>query len=70
MGSSFAYVLASGIFRMRERPVLIGGLLIVAGYVEAALRRAPRHADAGFRRELRRWQWARLRGLLRGRGPR
>lgn len=70
MGSSFPYVLASGVFRMREKPYVLGGLLIVAGYLQAALRRAPRYADSAFRTELRRWQAQRLRGLLPGRGGR
>jgi len=70
MGSCFPYVLASGIFRMREKPYAIGGLLIVAGYLAAALRGEPRYADLPFRRELHRWQYARLRGLLRGAGVR
>jgi glycosyltransferase involved in cell wall biosynthesis len=70
MGSSFAYVVASGIFRMREEPRILGGLMIIAGYLGAALRRAPRYGDEAFRRELRRWQTARLRALLRGGGTR
>ncbi len=70
MGSSFPYVLASGVFRMRERPYVIGGLLIVAGYLVAALRHERRYGDLRFRRELRRWQHARLKNLLFGRGAR
>ncbi len=70
MGSAFLYVLASGLFRMREKPYLIGGALIVAGYLKAALRREPRFDDGRFRDELRRWQFRRLRGLLRGEGAR
>lgn len=70
MGSAFPYVLASGIFRMREKPYVIGGLLIVAGYLDAAIRRAPRYEHPGFRRSLRRWQYGRLSGLLAGRGAR
>jgi cellulose synthase/poly-beta-1,6-N-acetylglucosamine synthase-like glycosyltransferase len=69
MGSTFPYVLASGIFRMREKPYGIGGLLIIAGYVMAALRREGRYDDRAFRLELRRWQYRRLAGLLQGRGP-
>jgi len=60
MGSAFPYVLASGVFRMREHPYVIGGLLIVAGYLLAALLRLPRYPDDRFRRELRRWQYGRL----------
>jgi cellulose synthase/poly-beta-1,6-N-acetylglucosamine synthase-like glycosyltransferase len=70
MGSSFPYVAASGVFRMHEEPRVIGGLLIIAGYLAAALRRHPRYGDREFRRELRRWQRARLRALLRGAGAR
>jgi cellulose synthase/poly-beta-1,6-N-acetylglucosamine synthase-like glycosyltransferase len=70
MGSSFPYVLASGLFRMREKPYVIGGLLIAAGYLQAALRGEPRYDDPAFRAELRRWQQRRLLGVLRGRGAR
>jgi cellulose synthase/poly-beta-1,6-N-acetylglucosamine synthase-like glycosyltransferase len=70
MGSAFPYLLASGALRMREKPYVLGGLLIVAGYLQAALRREPRYEDAAFRRDLRRWQYGRLAGLLAGRGIR
>lgn len=69
MGSWFPYVLASGVFRMREKPYGIGGLLIPLGYLLAALRRAPRYEDATFRTGLRRWQRERLARVLRGHGP-
>lgn len=67
MGSWFPYVLASGLFRMREKPYVVGGLLIVAGYLQAALQGAPRYGDDAFRADLRRWQGRRLRALLGGR---
>lgn len=70
MGSTFAYVLASGLFRMRDRPWIVGGLLIVAGYVGAWLRRRPRYADPVFREDLQAWQRRRLRDVVRGRGVR
>jgi len=70
MGSSLPYVVASGLFRMREKPYGIGGLLIIAGYLRAALARDARYGDPEFRRELRRWQHGRLLGLLAGGGPR
>jgi poly-beta-1,6-N-acetyl-D-glucosamine synthase len=66
MGTHPLYIVASGINRMRERPYILGGLLIVAGYVEAMVRRAPRYGDPEFRRHLHRWQLARL-GLRRRR---
>ena len=67
MGSSFPYVAASGLFRMREKPYGIGGMLIVVGYLQAWLRRERRYEDLDFRRELRRWQRARLLRLRAGR---
>ncbi len=70
MGSAFPYVVASGVFRMRERPRVLGGLLIIAGYLWAAIRRVPRYEDQEFRRELHRWQYARLAGLWRSRSAR
>lgn len=60
MGSSPAYVLASGLFRMSERPYIVGGLLIVAGYLLAALQHKPRYEDPDFRANLREWQSQRL----------
>ena len=48
MGSSFPYVLASGLFRMREKPYVVGGLLIVLGFILAALRGDRRYDDPAF----------------------
>ena len=70
MGSAFPYVVASGAFRMREKPYVVGGALIVAGYLRAALQGEPRFDDPMFRKGLRRWQYERLFGVLRGQGPR
>lgn len=70
MGSAFPYVVASGVFRMREKPYVVGGALIVAGYLRAALQGEPRFDDQVFRTGLQRWQYERLFGVLRGQGPR
>jgi glycosyltransferase involved in cell wall biosynthesis len=50
-----------------ERPPLIGGLVLLAGFVWARLRRLPQIDDPAAREELRSEQRARLGGLLRGR---
>lgn len=63
MGYHPLYAVASGLFRMHERPYVIGGLIIVASYFWAALRREPRFDDEDFVRSLRRWQLAQLRRL-------
>lgn len=63
MGYHPLYAIASGLFRMHERPYVIGGLIIVASYLYAALCREPQFADEDFIRALRRWQWQQLRML-------
>ena len=60
MGTHPLYILASGVFRMRERPYLVGGTLIVAGYLLAWLKGVPRYDDLDFRKDLRHWQMQRL----------
>ncbi len=70
MGSSWPYVVASGAFRMREKPYVLGGLAIVAGYLMAAREGAPRLEDLDFRRDLRKWQRERLLGVVKGKGAR
>ena len=39
--------------RALERPRLIGGALILVGYLQAALRGSERYDEPGFRRSLR-----------------
>lgn len=63
MGSAWYYVLAVALYRMAERPYVLGGLGILTGYVRALLSGAPRYADPAFRRFLRRYERA---ALLRG----
>jgi glycosyltransferase involved in cell wall biosynthesis len=64
MGTHPLYALAITGYRVLERPFVIGGLLIFAGYVGGFLKRKPRYEDLQFRRHLRRWQLRRL-GLIR-----
>ena len=60
MGTHPLYILASGVFRMRERPYVLGGLCIIAGYIRAWWTATPRYDDLAFRRQLREWQLRRL----------
>lgn len=66
MGYHPLYATASGLFRMREKPYIVGGLLMIAGYFWNAVKRTPRYNDLEFRRELRQWQMQRLRSLFGG----
>ena len=63
MGYHPLYAIASGLFRMHERPYLIGGLTIIVGYVYAAMRGEAQFDDKQFVRDLRRWQLQRLKSL-------
>jgi poly-beta-1,6-N-acetyl-D-glucosamine synthase len=65
MGYHPLYAIASGVFRMHERPWIVGGLITIAAYFFAALRGEPRIPDAHFREHLQRWQLAELRALPR-----
>jgi biofilm PGA synthesis N-glycosyltransferase PgaC len=58
MGSSPIFVLASAIFRIQFRPILIGSLAMLWGYLKAALVGEEQFPNADFRRELRRYQWS------------
>ncbi len=62
MGYHPLYAIASGIFRMAERPYVVGGLIIIGSYFSAAFRRERRFEDGEFIRDLQKWQ---LRQLLR-----
>ncbi len=63
MGYHPLYAIASGLFRMHERPYVIGGLIIIGSYLFAAARREPRFEDREFISELQRWQLQKLRRL-------
>ena len=65
MGYHPLYAIASGLFRTRERPYVIGGLIIIASYFYAAVRRERRLDDVMFISDLQRWQLDQLRHLPR-----
>lgn len=69
MGTHPLYALAITVYRMLERPWILGGLLIGAGYLSAAVRRRQRYNDSEFRRYLRRWQLQRLKLPVSAPGP-
>lgn len=57
MGTGFLYMLASSIFRMRQKPYVIGGLAMLWGWLKAALQGKPRYEDPAFRKFLHQYQW-------------
>ena len=60
MGTGFWYMLASAIFRIGDKPAVIGSAAMMWGWIKSALKRQPRYGDAEFRRFLRRYQWRSL----------
>jgi len=63
MGTGLAYMLASAIYRIPEKPYVLGGLAILWGWLRSMLQRKPRYNDLEFRKFLRQYQW---RSLLVG----
>ena len=65
MGYHPLYALASSLFRMREKPFVIGGVLIIMGYIKAAAQGVVRYDSPAFIRYLQEWQMAELRARFR-----
>lgn len=63
MGTGFLYMLASAIYRVNEKPYVLGSLAMLWGWIGSALQGKPRYGDLEFRRFLRRYQ---MRALLMG----
>ncbi len=55
MGTSFWYLAASAVSRMNEKPVVIGSLAMMWGWLKSFLTRQPRYPDLEFRNFLRRY---------------
>ncbi len=63
MGTGLLFMLASAVYRIPEKPYVVGGLAILWGWLRSALQRKPRYNDLEFRKFLRSYQ---LRSLLVG----
>ena len=61
MGTGPLFMAASAVFRMRDKPLVFGGLALFWGYLKAAFTGKPRYDDIAFRRFLRRYQRLSLR---------
>lgn len=63
MGTSLLFMAASAIYRLNDKPYVLGSLAILLGWISSALQDKPRYNDLEFRCFLRRYQ---MRGLLVG----
>jgi biofilm PGA synthesis N-glycosyltransferase PgaC len=63
MGSGVLWMLATVVYRISERPYVIGGAFIFWGWLKSWIKCMPRYEEPGFRKLLRRYQW---RALLVG----
>lgn len=57
MGTGPLFMFASALFRLNQKPYVLGSLAMMWGWLKAALQRKPRYEDVAFRRFLRRYQW-------------
>jgi poly-beta-1,6-N-acetyl-D-glucosamine synthase len=57
MGTGFLFMAAGAIYRLNEKPYILGSLAMLWGWLKSAIQRAPRYEDSAFRRFLRRYQW-------------
>ncbi len=64
MGYHPLYAIATGLNRMREKPVILGGLMMIFSYFWSGLKGLPRYENPEFRRYLRAWQMQRLKRFL------
>lgn len=63
MGTGLAYMVASALYHVNDKPYVLGALAMIWGWLSSALKGSPRYDDLEFRRFLRRFQW---RSLLVG----
>ena len=63
MGTGFLYMTASAIWRLREKPYVLGSLAMLWGWIRSAIQRKPRYPDVKLLKFVHRYQ---LRALLVG----
>ncbi len=61
MGTHPLYIMAVGVYRLRERPFIMGGLLITLGYIKGWITRTKQYDHPGFSNSLHAWQLERLK---------
>ncbi|MEL6260117.1 MAG: glycosyltransferase family A protein [Cyanobacteria bacterium J06626_6] len=57
MGTGLPYMAASAMYRMMTPPFVLGGAMMLLGYMRSMLTGQERYGDQAFREFLRRYQW-------------
>jgi poly-beta-1,6-N-acetyl-D-glucosamine synthase len=57
MGTGLAFMAASALSRVNQKPYVTGSAAMLWGWLKSALQRLPRYDHPEFRRFLRRYQW-------------
>lgn len=57
MGTGLLFMTASAIYRMYQRPYVVGSLAMLWGWLKSAFAGKPRYENAEFRKFLRHYQW-------------
>jgi len=60
MGTGLLWMVATAVFRVTERPYVVGGLYILWGWIKSRAQGLPRYEEPGFRKFLRHYQWRAL----------
>lgn len=60
MGSGLLWMLATAVYRIPEKPYVLGGAFILWGWLRSWLKGLPRYDEPGFREFLHRYQWRAL----------
>ena len=63
MGTGFLFMTASALYRMKEKPYVLGSIAMLWGWIISAIQGKPRYGNVEFRRFLRHYQ---MRVLLLG----
>lgn len=56
MSTGLLFIAASALYRIGERPAVLGSAAMLWGWIKSASQQKPRYGDADFRRFLRRYQ--------------
>src|SRR5262249_14455754 len=60
IGTGFLFMAGSGLYRLDQKPYVLGSIAMLYGWLKSCFNREPRYEDVEFRKFLRRYQWRAL----------